>query len=143
MSPLCILLVEDNRIETIKFQRVIKELFEKPCYEKESYQLIIAKNGEEALSELEKNKEIISVIFLDLNMPRMNGIEFLNSFKENLVFREIPVMTLTSSNNINDIRETYKVGAAGYIMKPLKYEDFKIQLKKIIDYWLINELSNV
>ena len=143
MSPLCILLVEDNRIEIIKFQRVIKELFENSCYEKDSYKLIVAKNGEEALIELEKHKEVISVIFLDLNMPRMNGIEFLDSFKKNMIFREIPVMALTSSNNIKDIRETYKVGAAGYIMKPLKYEDFKIQLKKIIDYWLINELSNV
>ncbi len=140
MNSLCILLIEDNLIETLKFQRVIKELFEGTLKSRATYSLIIAKNGEEALSILQDKKREISVIFLDLNMPRMNGLEFLSIFKKNNSFKEIPVMILTSSKNIKDVKDAYKIGTAGYITKPMHYKEFKAQLNTVIQYWLINEL---
>tara|TARA_R110002049_G_scaffold72010_6_gene185673 strand:+ start:5663 stop:6064 length:402 start_codon:yes stop_codon:yes gene_type:complete len=128
-----ILFIEDDAIETIKLQRTTVKLGLK-------HNIIEAKNGEEALTVLNSNSQLPDLILLDLNMPRMNGIEFLKILKADENFRYLPTIVLTTSQNRADLLECYRIGIAGYILKPLKYEDYEDKLKKVLEYWDINEL---
>ncbi|MDC6366962.1 MULTISPECIES: response regulator [Flavobacteriaceae] len=128
-----ILFIEDDVIETMKFQRTLSKLPSK-------YNLVEAKNGEEALDFLQSEKPLPDLILLDLNMPRMNGIEFLNILKQHDKIKYLPTVILTTSENRQDLLECYKIGIAGYIIKPLKYEDYEDKLKSVLQYWSINEL---
>ncbi|WP_108244325.1 response regulator [Muricauda brasiliensis] len=128
-----ILFIEDDAIETMKFQRTMSKLETK-------HSLIEAKNGEEALAYLESGKSLPDIILLDLNMPRMNGIEFLGILKQHDKIKYLPTIVLTTSENRDDLLECYKIGIAGYIIKPLKYEDYETKLKTVLEYWNINEL---
>lgn len=132
-KSLNILLIEDDAIEVMKFNRVLKNL-------EQVHKIIEANNGEEAL-EILKNKVIIpDIIVLDLNMPKINGIEFLSILKADDVLKYIPAIVLTTSNNHRDLLAFYRIGIAGYMLKPLKYEDYVDKVKKMIEYWSVNEL---
>lgn len=132
-KSLNILLLEDDAIEVMKFNRVLNKL-------ELNHKIIEANNGEQALDIL-KNKAIIpDIIVLDLNMPRLNGIEFLNILKKDEVLKYIPSIILSTSANHKDMMECYKIGIAGYILKPLKYEDYVDRIQKLLDYWSSNEL---
>jgi CheY-like chemotaxis protein len=132
-KALNILLIEDDAIEVMKFNRVLKTI-------DFNHKIIEANNGEEAL-EILKEKEIIpDIILLDLNMPRINGIEFLGILKQDPVLKYIPAIILTTSNNHTDILECYKIGVAGYVLKPLKYDDYIDRIKKLLEYWSVNEV---
>lgn len=137
MSPkkINILLIEDDKIEVLKFKRTLAKL-ESP------HNLIEAKNGEDALQFL-KTQRPPDIILLDLNMPRINGIEFLSILKADEVLKYIPTIILTTSSNRNDILECYKIGIAGYIIKPLKYDDYVIKIQHLLNYWSNNELIKV
>ncbi|PCE62527.1 response regulator [Sediminicola luteus] len=128
-----LLLIEDDDIETMKFQRALSKLETK-------YSLTEAKNGEEALEILETGAELPDIIFLDLNMPRMNGIEFLGILKQHEQIKYLPTIILTTSQNRDDLLECYRIGVSGYIIKPLKYEAYEERIKTVLDYWNINEL---
>ncbi len=130
---LTFLLIEDDEIERLKFARVLQ----KNNY---NHTLMEAKNGEKALEILENSEELPDLIFLDLNMPKMNGLEFLKILKSNPTLRYIPVVILSTSNNHNDLKESYEIGIAGYIVKPLKYEEYAYKIKCLIEYWSVNEL---
>ncbi|MGD1945586.1 MAG: response regulator [Croceivirga sp.] len=127
-----VLFIEDDMIESMKLQRAISKLQYK-------HTIIEAKNGEEALSIL-NGGELPDIIFLDLNMPRMSGIEFLTILKADERLRYLPTVILTTSENRVDLLECFKIGIAGYIIKPLKYEDYESKIKKVFDYWEISEL---
>lgn len=132
-KSLNILLIEDDAIEVMKFNRVLKNL-------EQVHKIIEANNGEEAL-EILKNKVIIpDIIVLDLNMPKINGIEFLSILKADDVLKYIPAIVLTTSNNHRDLLAFYRIGIAGYMLKPLKYEEYVDKVKKMIEYWSVNEL---
>ncbi|WP_228237821.1 response regulator [Allomuricauda sp. M10] len=128
-----ILFIEDDLIETMKFQRTLSKMESK-------HVLTEAKNGEEALEILQSGKMLPDIILLDLNMPRMNGIEFLGILKSHPKIKYLPTIVLTTSENRDDLLECYKIGIAGYIIKPLKYEDYETKLKTVLEYWNINEL---
>lgn len=133
IKPLNILLIEDDTIEVMKFNRVVKTL-------NLNHKIIEANNGEEAL-EILRIKEIIpDIILLDLNMPKLNGLEFLRILKNDETLKFIPSIMLTTSSNHKDLLECYKIGIAGYLLKPLKYDDYMERIKKLLDYWSINEL---
>lgn len=126
-----ILLVEDDEIEKLKFERALKKL-------DSNHTIMKAGNGEEALI---KCKEALpNLILLDLNMPKMNGLEFLSILRadENLKF--VPTVVFSTSNNHQDMINAYKIGIAGYVVKPLHYSDYVTQIERIINYWSINEL---
>lgn len=135
-AKITILLIEDDKIEVMKFKRTLVHLNLKN-------QLIEAKNGEEALEILSKKEELPDIILLDLNMPMLNGIEFLSILKNDIALTYIPTIVLTTSNYQKDILECYKIGIAGYILKPLKYEEYVAKIDKILSYWSINELIKV
>ncbi|WP_299260244.1 response regulator [uncultured Aquimarina sp.] len=133
MNSLSFLLIEDDMIETLKFKRVVDSL-------EGDYQITEAINGEEAIEILKKEPHSFDIILLDLNMPKMNGIEFLKILKEDEVLKYIPAIILSTSNNHHDIKECYKTGVAGYITKPLKYEEYTQKIKNLVAYWNSSEL---
>ncbi|MBT8281330.1 MAG: response regulator [Muriicola sp.] len=128
-----ILFIEDDAIESMKLNRTASKLPVK-------HNIVQAKNGEEALEILKGPDQLPDIIFLDLNMPRMNGIEFLQILKKDPALKYLPTIILTTSQNRADLLECYRTGIAGYIIKPLKYEDYEDKIQKVIAYWEINEL---
>ncbi|MFD2542786.1 response regulator [Lacinutrix gracilariae] len=133
IKKLKILLIEDDMIEIMKLNRTISTL-------KLDHTIIEANNGEDALQLLEQKDNLPDIILLDLNMPKINGIEFLKILKNDDILRYIPTIILTTSNNQRDLLECYKTGVAGYVIKPLKYEDYVSKIEKLLAYWSINEL---
>ena len=136
MRSLNILLIEDDEIERMKFHRVLK----KSNFDCEIQE---ATNGEEAVQILNDESKTPDLILLDLNMPKMSGIEFLQNLKSDERLRYIPVVILSTSNNRSDLKRCYEEGIAGYIVKPLKYEDYVEKIKSLVEYWGKNELISV
>ncbi len=132
-KALKILLIEDDTIEIMKLNRVINSL-------KSSHEIIEARNGEVALSILEEKDKLPDIILLDLNMPKINGIEFLSILKNDNHLKYIPAIILTTSNNRKDLLACYNVGVAGYVLKPLEYDEYVLKIEKLLSYWSINEL---
>lgn len=130
-----VLLIEDNMIEIMKMNRTISLLELK-------HNITEAKTAEEALVILESKKNLPDLILLDLNMPKINGIEFLTILKKDEDLRHIPTVILTTSDNQKDIHECYRIGVSGYMLKPLKYDDYVSKIKATLAYWSINELKN-
>ena len=129
-----ILLVEDNQVDVMTVQRALKEL-------KVTNRLDIASDGEEALAFLRNaENEKPCVILLDINMPRMNGIEFLREVKQDKALRRIPVVVLTTSGEDKDKVDSFDLGVAGYILKPVDYQHFVEAMKTIDMYWSLCEL---
>ncbi|APZ47579.1 response regulator [Polaribacter reichenbachii] len=131
-----VLLVEDNLIEIMKMKRTISLL-------KLKHTIHEAKNGEEALQFLEDKSNIPDIILLDLNMPKINGIEFLKIIKANDDLKHIPTIILTTSSNQKDLLECYRTGMSGYVLKPLKYEDYVKKIETVLAYWSVNELRKL
>jgi len=77
------------------------------------------------------------LILLDLNMPRMNGREFLLEIKKDPEFSVIPVVVLTTSDVERDVVASYKLGAAGYITKPVDMEQFIDAVRQLDNYWFV------
>jgi len=127
-----VLFIEDDMIESMKLQRAISKF---QC----KHTIVEAKNGEEALAILNSG-DLPDIIFLDLNMPRMSGIEFLSILKADDRLKYLPTIILTTSENRADLLKCFSIGIAGYVIKPLKYEDYESKIKKVFDYWEISEL---
>ena len=108
------MLIEDDMIEVMKLNRAILSL-------ELSHKIIEANNGEEALKLLKEKDNIPDIILLDLNMPKINGIEFLGILKNDDTLKYVPTIILTTSSNQRDLLACYEIGIAGYVLKPLKY----------------------
>ncbi|MEZ4888177.1 MAG: response regulator [Chitinophagales bacterium] len=129
-----ILLVEDDMVDIMTVKRAVKEL-------QINNPLIVARNGEEGVSYLETCREDLPfIILLDINMPRMNGIEFLKIVKQDKTFRTIPIVILTTSQEEQDRYESFHLGVAGYMVKPVHYQQFVELIRMINSYWSISEL---
>lgn len=129
-----ILIVEDDEIDAQTVARAFKEIGV-------SNPLEIAANGEEALLYLkERNHDACSLILLDLNMPRMNGIEFLKIVKAEPRWKQIPVVVLTTSQAKRDIAEAFGLHVAGYMVKPINFTEFLEMIRSIDAYWTRSEL---
>jgi len=129
-----VLLVEDDAIDAMTVRRAFRDL-------KLANPLAHATNGEAALAYLANDDDPKPcVILLDLNMPRMNGVEFMRVAKADPVLRKIPVIVFTTSRDDRDIVESYQLSVAGYIVKPVDYRKFVEAIRMIDLYWTINEL---
>lgn len=128
-----LLIVEDDEIDIMTIRRALKEL-------NVTNRIEVSLNGEEALAYLmDPQNEKPCVILLDINMPRMNGIEFLKERSQNEIIKKIPVVVLTSSNEEQDMVQSYDLGVAGYMIKPVNYERF-LETIRIIDlYWTLSQ----
>ncbi len=131
-----ILLIEDDHVDIMTVERAFSDL-------KLANRLVQANGGNEALEYLRnEDNEKPCLILLDMNMPKMNGIEFLRILKSNESLKGIPVITLTTSKKTQDIIESFKLGVAGYIVKLVDYKKF-VEAVRIIDlYWTLSELPN-
>jgi CheY-like chemotaxis protein len=118
MKKNIILLVEDDELDIISVQRTLKKL-------DIAYELHTAYNGKYALDLLTGQDRSIfpDVILLDLNMPKMNGIEFLKIIRDDEKLRSIKVFIMTTSAETVDRTTTEQLGISGYIIKPLNYQD--------------------
>jgi len=131
------MLVEDDEIDVMTIQRALKEI-------KVTNPLYVAGNGEEALEMLRNgNHKKPGLILLDIEMPRMNGIEFLRAIREDDNFRKIPVVVLTSSREEEHRMESFNLGVAGYMIKPVDYIKFVEVVKTIDLYWTLSELPEI
>lgn len=127
-----ILLIEDDTIEILKLKRSIAKL-------EEQHTIIEAHNGEEALSLL-KEGPLPELLLLDLNMPKMNGLEFLKQLRRLPDLQYLPTVVLTTSVNQADLKAAYSLGVAGYIVKPLRYEEYVTKIAALLTYWKNNVL---
>lgn len=128
-----ILLVEDDQVDAMTVRRALKELHVTNPLEH-------VENGEDALTFLrDATKVRPCLILLDLNMPIMNGIEFLQEVKTDAELMCIPIVVLTTSDEQKDKLESFKLGVAGYMRKPVDYRQFVEIIRTIDTYWTISE----
>jgi CheY-like chemotaxis protein len=128
-----ILLVEDDSVDVMTLKRAFHEVgIPNPLH--------VVSNGEEALDFLRngENKKPC-LIFLDLNMPKMNGVEFLAVAKHDERLRIIPVVVLTTSKGDDDKRRCFELGVAGYMVKSVRFEEFTQLIRTIDTYWTASE----
>ena len=135
-KKLSILLIEDDKIDVITIKRAFKEL-------KITNPLSVCENGLEGLEYIQNpENERPRIILLDLNMPKMNGIEFLQERQKDKFLKLIPVVVLTTSKAEQDKVESFNLGVAGYMIKPVDYLQFVDVIKTINLYWTLSELPN-
>jgi CheY-like chemotaxis protein len=136
-----ILLVEDDEVDVMTVQRAFKK-------GNITNSLYIASNGLEALAMLRGKPGQPSIIpsdrriiLLDLNMPKMNGLEFLQKLRADPTIRQIPVIVLTTSNEEQDRIQAYNLNVAGYILKPVTFSIFVEWMITLNKYWALCEMA--
>jgi two-component system, response regulator len=125
-----ILLVEDNPNDAELTQRALKKT-------KLEVRLSIARDGAEALELLLTDHPNPRVIFLDLKLPKIDGIEVLRRVRADQRTRSVPVVVLTSSHEERDIAECYKLGVNSYVVKPVEFDNFYKVVADLATYWLV------
>lgn len=136
-----ILLVEDDEVDVMTVKRAFKK-------GNITSSLYIAGNGLEALAILRGTAEQPSpipperrIILLDLNMPKMNGLEFLHELRADAAIKSIPVVVLTTSNEERDRVEAYNLNVAGYMLKPVTFSVFIELMVTLNKYWTLCEMA--
>jgi CheY-like chemotaxis protein len=129
-----ILLVEDDQVDVMTVKRALRET-------EVANPVVNLENGEEALKYLRDSENPRPcLILLDINMPVMNGIEFLRVMKQDARYRRIPVVVLTTSGEQQDISSSFDLGVAGYMSKPVDYRKFVEVMRTINAYWTVSEV---
>lgn len=136
-----ILLVEDDEVDVMNVKRAFKKNnITNPLY--------VAANGLEALSMLRNQKDSKPfaipterrLVLLDLNMPKMSGLEFLQTLRNDPQLKPIPVIVLTTSDEDRDRIEAYNLNVAGYILKPVTFSKFAEVMITLNKYWTLCEM---
>ena len=140
-APLNILLVEDDEVDVMNVQRAFTR-------NQITGSIHHAENGVEALEMLRSGSNLSKpellrerlLILLDLNMPRMNGIEFLRELRQDPTLQSMAVIVLTTSDEERDRVEAYRFNVAGYILKPVTFDKFVSVISKLSQYWAMCEM---
>lgn len=119
-----VLVVDDDPNINLFISRLLKKKFD--C------EVVSALNGEEALEKLE-NEPGVEVVFLDVTMPVMDGIETLKKIKESELLNKLPVIMLTAVSERSVIETVTEIGVYSYLLKPLMYESSYRKIKEIFD----------
>jgi CheY-like chemotaxis protein len=129
-----ILLVDDDEVDVMNVQRAFeKNRITNPVH--------VASNGIEALAKLRDGSVgARRLVLLDLNMPRMNGIEFLRTIRADEALRPTCVVVLTTSNEERDKVEAYRLNVAGYLLKPVTFVNFVDVMATLNKYWTLVEM---
>ncbi len=135
MAPIEILLVEDNEDHAELTLRALEDgnLANKIHW---------AKDGQEALDYLFRKgpfagAHLPGLILLDINLPKVNGLEVLKKIKQTDALRIIPVIMLTTSDRDEEVLKCYSFGANSFITKPVKFNEFSERVKSLKFYWLL------
>jgi CheY-like chemotaxis protein len=129
-----ILLIEDDLVDAMTVKRAMEDIGA-------SENLIHLRNGEEALDYLQSDvNDLPFLILLDLNMPRMNGMQFLQALKQDTRLSRIPVIVLTTSADMHDVERSFQSSAVGYMVKPVDYQPFVETIRTIKAYWRLSRL---
>ena len=136
-DKLRLFLIDDDEVDVENVRRSLKS-------GSSNYELAVAFDGREALEMLERGELDVhhTIVLLDLNMPRMNGIEFLRAIRASAEFRSLPVVVLTTSDDERDKVEAYELNVAGYILKPVTYTAFVDTMATIEAYWRLQEFPS-
>ena len=131
-----ILLVDDDEVDVM----TVKRAFARANI---SNPIFVATNGLEALEMLRKDAIPAKrrLVLLDINMPKMNGIEFLRELRADPELQSITVVALTTSNADRDRVEAYKLNVAGYLLKPVTFQQFAEVMATINKYWALMEMA--
>jgi CheY-like chemotaxis protein len=134
-SSLNILLVEDDEVDVMNVRRA----FEKNHI---TNPLFVASNGLEGLEKLRSGEvpQGRRIVLLDLNMPKMNGIEFLRELRNDPALAATPVVVLTTSNNDRDKIDAFNLNVAGYLVKPVTFAEFSELMVTLNKYWTLVEM---
>lgn len=131
-----IMLVEDDDVDI----EIVKRAFEK---NKIQNPLHIARNGEEALRMLRGSESeripFPKIVLLDLNMPKMSGLEFLKIVREDEALKKLNIFIMTTSSEESDKIKAYHFNVAGYILKPLQFDKFVSAVSVLNSYWKLCE----
>ena len=135
-----ILLVEDDEVDVMNVKRAFKKSnIINPLY--------VAGNGLEALEMLRSHPDRASIVpeqrrlvLLDINMPKMNGLEFLHQLRKDPKLKQIPVIVLTTSDEERDFLEAYNLNVAGYVLKPVTFAKFAEVIVTLNKYWTLCEM---
>ena len=136
-----ILLVEDDEVDIMNVQRAFKKNnIHNPLY--------VVRNGLEALNALKgDNPSLVipnpRIVLLDINMPKMGGIEFLTEIRKHQELKSLSVFVMTTSNEESDKIAAYDLNVAGYILKPLSFEGFSSAVAILNHYWHLCELPQL
>lgn len=130
-----LVLVDDDEIDVMNVRRALdKARVTNPVF--------VAHNGLEALELLRSDKvpRERRLVLLDLNMPRMNGIEFLRALRDDPDLRSTPVVVLTTSDDERDKVHAFNLNVAGYLLKPVTFLNFVDVMTTLNKYWALVEL---
>jgi CheY-like chemotaxis protein len=141
-QQLNILLVEDDEVDVMNVQRALKK-------NDADATLYLAANGIEALAMLRTNRQITAedntrlLILLDLNMPKMGGLEFLKQLRADPTLCKLPVVILTTSMQDGDLATAYQYNVAGYLIKPITFSSFVEMIDVLTRYWSMSEMPSL
>ena len=130
-----ILLVEDNPMDVdLTFQALKEHSVANP--------IVACRDGEEALQYMEEHQlptdsQIPILVLLDLRLPKVDGIEVLRQARNHSVWKQVPIVVLTTSRENKDIEAAYQLGVSSYIVKPVDFLAFAEVVKTIKVYWLL------
>ncbi|MBT4334175.1 MAG: response regulator [Candidatus Cloacimonetes bacterium] len=128
-----ILIVDDDMVDIMTVRRALKEI-------NVTNPTVAKNNGEEALEYLmNESEEDPCIVLLDLNMPKMNGIEFLQKLNQTGKKKHVPIIVLTTSKDEQDKIQSFDLGASGYMLKPVDYDKFVEVMRTIHSYWTLSE----
>ncbi|HEY9690079.1 MAG TPA: response regulator [Coleofasciculaceae cyanobacterium] len=125
-----IVLIEDNPDDEQLTVRALRR-------GKIANEIVIARNGEQALQTLFSMKVLPSVIILDLKLPKISGLDVLRQIRANAQTQFLPVVILTSSGEDRDIIESYSLGANSYVQKPVDFNEFNEAVHRLGLYWIL------
>ena len=129
-----VLIVEDSSLQAKMYRAVFGG--------SPGCRMVFAQNGLEAMDQLVLEKDI-ELIILDINMPKMNGIELLTLVKTDPDLQKIPAVMLTTSTNDRDIIQSFHLSAAGYMIKPVDYKQFVETIRTIDTYWRLSRIPKL
>ncbi len=133
-----VLLVEDSEPDVLLALRALKK-------NKIPIEMVVVHDGEEALNYLfcegefstRNPEEIPHLILLDLNLPKIDGLEVLRRIRANVKLKHLPIVVMTSSKQFSDLEKCYELGANSYIRKPVDFLEFSEAIKGLVNYWLL------
>ena len=133
--PLNLLLVDDDAVDVMNVRRALQA-------NGVAHPLHVARGAHEALEMLRGSAvpRYRRLVLLDLNLPRMNGVEFLRALRADAELCCTAVVVLTTSDDARDRLDAYNLNVAGYILKPVSFPDFRDTMSTLIQYWSLVEL---